>query len=51
MLNGYRLGKDVLIEAQLLSRCQYFLKCTSTVGEAVLWFNPDLEHVDLNYAS
>ncbi len=50
-LNGYRLGKDVLLEAQLLSRCQYFMKCTSTVGEAVLWFNPNLEHIDLNYAS
>ncbi len=50
-LNGYRLGKDVLIEAHLLSRCQFFLKCTSTVGEAVLWFNPDLEFVDLSYAT
>ena len=49
--NGYRKGKDVLIESQLLARTQFFLKCASAVGEAVLWFNPELEHVDMNHAA
>jgi len=49
--NGYRKGKDVLIETQLLARTQFFLKCASAVGEAALWFNPDLEYVDMNYAA
>jgi hypothetical protein len=48
---GYRKGKDVLIESQLLSRCQYFLKCSSAVGEAALWFNPKLDYTDMNYAA
>lgn len=48
-LNNYRKGKDVLIECLLLSKCQFFLKCTSTVGEAALWFNPYLENIDMNY--
>lgn len=48
-LNGYRKGKDVIAEVQLLSRCQRFLKCASGIGEAVMWFKPDLDYLDLNY--
>jgi hypothetical protein len=48
---NFKKGKDVLIDCLLLSRCQFLLKCTSHVGEAVLWFRPDLSHRDLNHDS
>jgi hypothetical protein len=47
--NNYKKGKDVLIESLLLSRCDFLMKCTSAVGEAALWFNPDLKSIDMNY--
>jgi hypothetical protein len=47
--NNYLKAKDVFIECLLLSRCEYLLKCTSAVGEAALWFNPELKSIDMNY--
>jgi alpha-1,6-fucosyltransferase-like protein len=46
---NYRKGWDVLIDALLLSRCDFLLKCSSHVGETALWFNPDLASIDMNY--
>ena len=45
---GYRKGEEVLIDCLLLSRCDFLIKCTSAVGEFALYFNPELECVDLN---
>ena len=45
---GYKLGEDVLIDALLLSRCDFLLKCTSAVGEYAMYFNRDLNCIDLN---
>ncbi|MCP4316808.1 MAG: hypothetical protein GY789_12545 [Hyphomicrobiales bacterium] len=46
---GYRKGEDVLIDCLLLSKCDYLLKCTSAVGEFAMYFNPDLECIDMNH--
>lgn len=45
---GYKLGEDVLIDALLLSRCDFLLKCTSAVGEYAMYFNRHLKCIDLN---
>jgi hypothetical protein len=41
----YKLGEDVLIDAQLLSKCDYFLHTRSNVAIAVCMFNPDLKNI------
>jgi hypothetical protein len=41
----YKLGEDILIEAQLLSRCDYFIHTRSNVSIAVCMFNPKLPHI------
>lgn len=46
---NYRKGWDVLVDALLLSRCDFLLKCSSHVGETALWFNPELKSIDMNY--
>lgn len=43
--NNAKIGEDVLIEAQLLSRCDIFIHSVSNVSTAVLFFNPTLEHI------
>lgn len=45
---GYKLGEDVLVDALLLSRCDFLLKCTSAVGEYAMYFNDQLKCTDLN---
>jgi len=45
---NYRKGREVLIDALLLSRCDFLLKCTSAVGEFAMYFNPELKCRDLN---
>lgn len=45
---NYQKGKDVLIDALLLSHCNFLLKCTSAVGESAMYFNPSLRCIDLN---
>ncbi|NVJ48094.1 MAG: hypothetical protein HWE07_13245 [Cytophagia bacterium] len=49
--NNYQKGKEVLLDCLLLSRCNYLLKCESAVGEYALYFNADLESLDLNELS
>lgn len=39
-----QLGEDVLVEVQLLARCDYFVHTISNVSTAVLYFNPNLQH-------
>ncbi len=39
-----RLGEEVIIEAILLSRCDFFLHTCSSVSTAVLFLNPKLDH-------
>src|SRR5262249_55093306 len=39
-----RLGEDVIVEATLLSRCNFFLHGCSSVSTAVLFMNRELEH-------
>lgn len=46
---GYQKGREVLIDALLLSRCEYLIKCTSAVGEYAMYFNPDLDCIDTNH--
>lgn len=38
-----KAGEDVLIDAQLLARCDHFIHTYSCVSSAVLFFNPFLE--------
>jgi len=42
-----KLGEDVLIEAQLLSKCDFLVHTISTVSTCVLYFNPTMEHICL----
>jgi len=46
--NPYKLGKDVLLEAYLLSRTDYFVHGNSNVSNFVLCKSPLLEHVDVH---
>lgn len=45
-----KLGDDVLIDALLLSRCDYFIHGMSNVAFAALHFNPSLEHLNVDVA-
>lgn len=47
---NYRKGREVLMDALLLSKADFLLKCTSAVGEYAMYFNPDLRCIDLNHA-
>ena len=40
--DNFRKGTDALIDALLLSRCDFLLKCSSALGEFALYFNPAL---------
>jgi len=42
-------GAEALVDALLLSKCQYLIKCHGAVGELALVVNPGLDFVDLNY--
>jgi hypothetical protein len=44
-------GEEVLIDALLLSRCDFMFKCTSAVGEFAHYFSPRLQSLDLNFAT
>ena len=39
-----KLGEDVLIEAMLLSRCDFFVHTILHLSTTVLYFNPSLKH-------
>ncbi len=38
-------GEEVIVEVQLLSRCNFFLHTCSNVSAAVLFFNPKIENI------
>lgn len=40
--NGYEIGKQVLLDALILSKCDYFIGSRSCVSHSVLIFNPDI---------
>jgi hypothetical protein len=42
-------GEEVLVDALLLSKCSYLLKCTSAVGEFAQYFAQTLDSTDLNF--
>jgi hypothetical protein len=41
----YRLGEDVLIDAQLLAKCDHFLHTRSNVSIVTCMFNPDIKNI------
>ena len=43
-----KLGEDVLIEVQLLSRCNFLVNTCSNVSACVLMFNPQLDNLLLD---
>ncbi|HEV2916746.1 MAG TPA: hypothetical protein VGW78_03300 [Candidatus Babeliales bacterium] len=45
MPGKYKLGEDILIESQLLARCNYFLHTRSNVSIAVCMFNPTIQNI------
>lgn len=42
-------GEEVLVDALILARCNFMLKCPSAVSEFAHYFNPLLRSLDLNY--
>ncbi|MEM1245690.1 MAG: hypothetical protein AAGK22_04935 [Acidobacteriota bacterium] len=46
---NYIKGREVLLDCLILSRCDFLLKCTSAVGEYAMYFNPELECIDVNH--
>ena len=48
---GHARGVDVLIDALLLSKCDFLLKASSAVAEFAIWANLDLHqrHIDLQW--
>jgi len=42
-----QMGEDVLIEAMLMSRCDFLVHNQSSVSTASLYFNPTMEHICL----
>jgi len=45
--NGYKKGKDVLMECLLLSKCDFLIKGVSNVSLCALFFNKELEHFNI----
>jgi len=45
--NGYKKGKDVLMECILLSKCDFLIKGVSNVSLCALFFNKELEHFNI----
>lgn len=39
------LGEEILIESQLLSKCDYFIHTISNVSMAVCYFNPNIKNI------
>jgi hypothetical protein len=44
---NYEMGREVLLNSLLLSKCDLLLKCASHLSETALYFNPDLPSIDL----
>ncbi|KAL1525576.1 hypothetical protein AB1Y20_020430 [Prymnesium parvum] len=47
-ISAYEKGAGVLVDALLLSQCDFLLKATSAVAEFALWANPSLHHRHLD---
>lgn len=45
--NGIKLGKDILIDVLLLSKCNHFIWSYSNISAAVLIMNPFLTHTNI----
>ncbi len=41
---GYDIGKEVLTDGLILSKCHYFIGGSSNVSHAVLVINPNIQH-------
>lgn len=48
-ISPYSKGEDVLLDILLLSRADFLIKGSSNVGEMALYFNKDLDCIDLGY--
>ncbi len=48
-LSPYDKGEQVLIDTLLLSRCDFLIKGNSSVPELAMYFNKDLQCLDLGY--
>jgi hypothetical protein len=48
-LSPYKKGEDVLLDILLLSKANFLIKGSSNVGEMAMYFNPNLECLDLGY--
>lgn len=48
-LSPYKKGEDVLLDILLLSKADFLIKGSSNVGEMAMYFNPNLECLDLGY--
>ncbi len=46
--DAYAKGEEVLIDCLLLAKSTRLLRCTSGVGEYAVYFNENLESIDLN---
>ncbi|MGB0416377.1 MAG: hypothetical protein ACPGKS_05975 [Coraliomargarita sp.] len=47
--NAYKKGEEALVDCLLLARCSFLLKCTSHLSETAMYFNRQLECIDMNY--
>jgi hypothetical protein len=47
-VSPYLLGLEALMDALLLSECDFLLRCDSNLSQASLFFNPRLETVNLS---
>lgn len=41
---GYEIGRQVLVDSLVLSKCDYFIGSRSNVSHAVIIFNPDIDY-------
>ncbi len=48
-ISPFKKGEDVMLDMLLLSRCDFLIKGVSSVGEIALYFNPELDCLDLAY--
>jgi hypothetical protein len=47
-ISGYLKGLCVLIDAYMLSKCDYLIRSTSNVSSFAQFINPKLNHLNLN---
>ncbi len=47
-VSAYDLGLEALMDATLLSRCDFLLRCDSNLSQASLYFNPKLDFINIS---